>query len=95
MTRKELFEAVKKYQLQEKIKSYYNTDYTHLSNSVLEKAVKTVRDNKKSKEEQIKVLQGKNTKPIDEGKFDRLVRVLQKKYILLPSEITYIYSAVE
>ena len=47
MTRKELFESVKKNSLQDAIKAMYGTDYTHVSNAELEKFITFRKKEKK------------------------------------------------
>lgn len=81
-SRKELYAAVKKYNLQDKIKKAEGKNFTLCSNSVLFShidAYEAINIRPKGKVGVRKV-----------PKLDRLIEVLDRKHILLKSEIEYI-----
>lgn len=81
-SRKELYAAVKKYNLQDKIKKYEGKNYTMCTNSVLLSyidAYEVINIKPKGKVGVRKVT-----------KLDKLIEVLNRKHILLKSEIDYI-----
>lgn len=80
MNRKELYQKIKKYDLGDVVKFITNKDYTHVPNHELEYIINS------SNKEQKKVAV-KESNPIE-----KLVEVLKKKNLLLPSEVDYILN---
>lgn len=75
MTRKELYSHITGLGLQEEIKAQWGKNYTQVSNAELETIVS----------EALAGMQGNDCK-----KLDRLIEILQKKKVLLKSEVNYI-----
>lgn len=86
MDRKELYAKIKEYQLEEVVKSATGRNYTQVSNATLNKFITDYKDAHSGKSNI------KNTYSGDSSAFDKLVEVLEKKHILLKSEVSYIYS---
>lgn len=101
MTRKEIYEHIKGLGLQEEIKATYGRNYTQVSSADLEKTVKEVLDalneeeNKKCEKGTCDCQQGTLLNYAYEAEdvpeiVGKLICVLFKKHILLPSEIAKI-----
>ena len=105
MSRKELYDKVKEYGLQEVILKKYGKNFTQCSNSALESEVSAVakraiaKSPTPTKKEVEKKVEEKVEKPTPkmvgtvESKFAKLVEILGKKRILLASEIDAIAHA--
>lgn len=105
MTRKEIYAKVKALNLEETIKKDFGKNFTKVSNDLLLKAIETA-ESKKSKEKNIKNKSEKENKVTlsnivqnvkeenccqpTETMAQRLLKVLQSKYILLDSEVKFI-----
>ena len=85
MSRKELYAKVKELNLQEEIKKKYGDNYTRVGNTELE-AIIAKYTAKSSTTGGVKGGCGKGCK------CDKLIEVLNKKHILLGSEVAYINS---
>ena len=78
MTRKELYSHIKSLKLQDEVQAVCGDNYTRVSNYELEIIVNKALDG----------LKKCNKKSTNETKqLDRLIKILAKKNILLPSEI--------
>lgn len=75
MKRTEVYAQIKSMHLEEVIKKYYGKNYTNVDTPSL-----------------LSVINAQTMKftPKKTGRFDKLIEVLQKKHILLQSEVDYI-----
>lgn len=101
MTRKELYNKITELNLQEEVKKVCGRNYTQAPNSVLEaviaKAGVKKEESKASKEPEVPAKSPKcecqdKKQSSDETKLDRLIKVLNKKRILLYSEVEFIMN---
>lgn len=101
MTRKELYNKITELNLQEEVKKVCGRNYTQASNSVLEaviaKAGVKKEESKTPKESEVTAKSLKcecqdKKQSSDETKLDRLIKVLNKKRILLYSEVEFIMN---
>ena len=95
MNRKELYAKVKELNLQEKIKEQFGENYTRVNSVKLAYIITKSEKVEKPKSEtkvSIPTVVAKSTEAEESCKFDRLIKVLKKKHILLDSEIDYINS---
>ena len=91
MDRKELYQEVNNFNLQEKIKTKYGKNYTRCSNAELQKVV----DEHKSKFLKKEVKSKTNTPKTEASKsnrLDKLIEVLYNKRILLKSEVNLLFN---
>lgn len=87
MTRKEIYAQIKKLNLEEAVKTACGKNYTQVSNTELVGFIaeaKMLNDNKKGKDTCSK-------KPLEKAVVD-LIKVLQKKHVLLDFEVQAILS---
>lgn len=98
-TRKELYNEIVKYNLQEEVKKRFGRNYTQVGNENLEIVIKecTTKDtSKKTKDRPIQIVKTKTVKEEDNyikshtSKIDKLIKVLADKRILLKSEVEFI-----
>lgn len=85
MERSKLYAKIKEYNLEEQVKNTYCRNFTQVKSNDLQKVINTYEEIKSNKK--------KAKKFISKGTNDmvkRLVEVLQKKRILLNSEVDYI-----
>lgn len=88
MNRKEIYAKIKEYNLAEAIKKAFHDNYTRVSNANLEYFV-----NKYAKlptNEAPSVAKSGNDNSVEKSPLEKLVETLQKKHILLKSEVDYI-----
>lgn len=102
MTRKEIFDKIKKLGLKESIKATYSTDYTHLSNPVLMEFLTDYFNKEKDKK---RIQESKEKKNIESSTSSseytcikdtiiKLIDILKSSHILLPSEYNKIYETL-
>lgn len=91
MNRKELYAKIKEYNLQETVKSIYKENYTRVKSEdlalIVAKAEKQ-QTNAHSTTKEVTKEAGDTTDLA--SRFTRLIKVLEKKHILLASEVIYI-----
>lgn len=87
MNRKEIYEKIKKFNLQSIVEKECKENYTRVSNAKLESIITkyTTKATNTKKEENKSSCNKSN-------KCDKLIEILKKKHILLDSEVAYIYS---
>ena len=83
MNRKEVYQKIKQLNLQDKVKEHYGDNYTRVATislmNLIKEAEKPIKRNTTNKEAKATY-----------SKIDKLIKVLEKKHILLKSEIDYI-----
>lgn len=102
MTRKEIFDKIKKFGLKESIKATYSTDYTHLSNPVLMEFLTDYFNKEKDKKRIQESKEKKNIEPSTSSSeytcikdtIIKLIDILKSSHILLPSEYNKIYETL-
>lgn len=104
MTRKEIFDKIKKLGLKESIKATYSTDYTHLSNPVLiefltdyfnkEKDKKRIKESKEKKNINSSTSASSSEYTDIKNTIIKLIDILRSSHILLPSEYDKIYETL-
>lgn len=87
MNRKEIYAKIKEYNLAEAIKKTFHENYTRISSANLECFIS---DYVSSSGEELKVINDNHKDAIEKSSLVKLVETLQKKHILLKSEVDYI-----
>lgn len=92
MSRQNLYDLIKKYNLQDSIKNKYGRPYTNLPTNTLEFIINEYES--KEKAHLIKTENKKEERNEEKckEKFDKLISLLVKKHILLNSEVQEIYN---
>lgn len=88
MNRKEIYAKIKEYNLAEAIKAAFHDNYTRVSSANLEYFVN--KYTKLPANETPSVAKSKNDNSVEKSPLEKLVETLQKKHILLKSEVDYI-----
>lgn len=87
MNRKEIYAKIKEYNLAEAIKKTFHENYTRIPSANLECFIS---DYVSSRGEELKVINDNHKDAIEKSSLVKLVEILQKKHILLKSEVDYI-----
>lgn len=87
MNRKEIYAKIKKYNLAEAIKKAFHENYTKIPNANLECFISEYVT---SPGEESEVVKDKHKDTVEKSPLEKLVETLQKKHILLKSEVDYI-----
>lgn len=87
MNRKEIYAKIKEYNLAEAIKKTFHENYTRIPSANLECFIS---DYVSSRGEELKVINDNHKDAVEESSLVKLVETLQKKHILLKSEVDYI-----
>ena len=87
MNRKEIYAKIKEYNLAESIKKTFHENYTRIPSANLECFI---RDYVSSSGEKQEVMGNTRKDAVEKSSLVKLVETLQKKHILLKSEVDYI-----
>ena len=87
MNRKEIYAKIKEYNLAEAIKKTFHENYTRIPSANLECFIS---DYVSSRGEEQEVICGTRKDAVEKSSLVKLVETLQKKHILLKSEVDYI-----
>lgn len=87
MTRTELYNEIKCLNLQEEIKNVTGRNYTQVPNSTLEEIISKATIQLMEQPKKVKKTSTKCEKSLE-----KLVNILAKKHILLPSEVREIFN---
>lgn len=87
MNRKEIYAKIKEYNLAEAIKKTFHENYTRIPSANLECFIS---DYVSSRGEELKVIDDNRKDAVEKSSLVKLVETLQKKHILLKSEVDYI-----
>lgn len=87
MNRKEIYAKIKEYNLAEAIKKTFHENYTRIPSANLECFIS---DYVSSRGEELKVINDNRKDAVEKSSLVKLVETLQKKHILLKSEVDYI-----
>lgn len=87
MNRKEIYAKIKEYNLAEAIKKTFHENYTRIPSANLECFIS---DYVSSRGEELKVINDNHKDTVEKSSLVKLVETLQKKHILLKSEVDYI-----
>lgn len=87
MNRKEIYAKIKEYNLAEAIKKTFHENYTRIPSANLECFIS---DYVSSRGEELKVINNNHKDAVEKSSLVKLVETLQKKHILLKSEVDYI-----
>lgn len=87
MNRKEIYAKIKEYNLAEAIKKTFHENYTRIPSANLECFIS---DYVSSRGEELKVINDNHKDAVEKSSLVKLVEILQKKHILLKSEVDYI-----
>lgn len=87
MNRKEIYAKIKEYNLAEAIKKTFHENYTRIPSANLECFISDYVTSHGEKPEVVKV---KHKDAVEKSSLVKLVETLQKKHILLKSEVDYI-----
>lgn len=87
MNRKEIYAKIKEYNLAEAIKKTFHENYTRIPSANLECFIS---DYVTSHGEEPEVVKVKHKDTVEKSSLVKLVEILQKKHILLKSEVDYI-----
>ena len=87
MNRKEIYAKIKEYNLAEAIKKTFHENYTRIPSANLECFISDYVSSRGEKPEVVKV---KHKDTVEKSSLVKLVETLQKKHILLKSEVDYI-----
>ena len=87
MNRKEIYAKIKEYNLAEAIKKTFHENYTRIPSANLECFI---RDYVSSSGEKQEVMGNTRKDAVEKSSLVKLVETLQKKHILLKSEVDYI-----
>jgi hypothetical protein len=87
MNRKEIYAKIKEYNLAEAIKKTFHENYTRIPSANLECFIS---DYVSSRDEELKVINDNHKDAVEKSSLVKLVETLQKKHILLKSEVDYI-----
>lgn len=90
MKRKEIYELLEKLNLKETVNKEFKRNWTQVGNAQLEQFLKAYMEPKKPNEVKKEAPVEEEKKEAAGNKIERLIEVLVKKRILLPSEIKYI-----
>jgi hypothetical protein len=87
MNRKEIYAKIKEYNLAEAIKKAFHENYTRIPSANLECFISEYVT---SPGEEPEVVKDKHKDAVEKSPLEKLVETLQKKHILLKSEVDYI-----
>lgn len=87
MNRKEIYAKIKEYNLAEAIKKTFHENYTRIPSANLECFIS---DYVSSSGKELKVINDNHEDAVEKSLLVKLVETLQKKHILLKSEVDYI-----
>lgn len=87
MNRKEIYAKIKEYNLVEAIKKTFHENYTRIPSANLECFIS---DYVSSRGEEQEVIDNNRKDAVEKSSLVKLVETLQKKHILLKSEVDYI-----
>lgn len=87
MNRKEIYAKIKEYNLAEAIKKTFHENYTRIPSANLECFIS---DYVSSRGEEQEVIDDNRKDAVEKSSLVKLVETLQKKHILLKSEVDYI-----
>ena len=87
MNRKEIYAKIKEYNLAEAIKKTFHENYTRIPSANLECFIS---DYVSSRGEELKVINDNHKDAVEKSSLVKSVETLQKKHILLKSEVDYI-----
>lgn len=87
MNRKEIYAKIKEYNLAETIKKTFHENYTRIPSANLECFIS---DYVSSSGEEQEVIGNTHKDAVEKSSLVKLVEILQKKHILLKSEVDYI-----
>ena len=87
MNRKEIYAKIKEYNLAEAIKKTFHENYTRIPSANLECFISDYVSSRGEEAEGVKV---KHKDTVEKSSLVKLVETLQKKHILLKSEVDYI-----
>ena len=87
MNRKEIYAKIKEYNLAETIKKTFHENYTRIPSANLECFIS---DYVSSRGEEQEVISDTRKDDVEKSSLVKLVETLQKKHILLKSEVDYI-----
>ena len=87
MNRKEIYAKIKEYNLAEAIKKTFHENYTRIPSANLECFIS---DYVSSRGEEQEVISDTRKDDVEKSSLVKLVETLQKKHILLKSEVDYI-----
>lgn len=87
MNRKEIYAKIKEYNLAEAIKKTFHENYTRIPSANLECFIS---DYVSSRGEEQEVIDDNHKDAVEKSSLVKLVEILQKKHILLKSEVDYI-----
>lgn len=87
MNRKEIYAKIKEYNLAEAIKKTFHENYTRIPSANLECFIS---DYVSSRCEELKVINDNHKDAVEKSSLVKLVETLQKKHILLKSEVDHI-----
>lgn len=87
MNRKEIYAKIKEYNLAEAIKKTFHENYTRIPSANLECFIS---DYVSSRGEEQEVIDNNRKDAVEKSSLVKLVETLQKKHILLKSEVDYI-----
>ena len=87
MNRKEIYAKIKEHNLAEAIKKTFHENYTRIPSANLECFIS---DYVSSSGEKLKVINNNHEDAVEKSSLVKLVETLQKKHILLKSEVDYI-----
>ena len=87
MNRKEIYAKIKEYNLAEAIKKTFHENYTRIPSANLECFISNYVS---SNGEKLKVINNNHEDTVEKSSLVKLVETLQKKHILLKSEVDYI-----
>ena len=87
MNRKEIYAKIKEYNLAETIKKTFHENYTRIPSANLECFIS---DYVSSSDEEQEVIGDTRKDAVEKSSLVKLVETLQKKHILLKSEVDYI-----
>lgn len=87
MNREEIYAKIKEYNLAEAIKKTFHENYTRIPSANLECFIS---DYVSSRGEELKVINDNHKDAVEKSSLVKLVETLQKKHILLKSEVDYI-----
>ena len=87
MNRKEIYAKIKEYNLAEAIKKTFHENYTRIPSANLECFIS---DYVSSRDEKQEVIGDTRKDAVEKSSLVKLVETLQKKHILLKSEVDYI-----
>lgn len=90
MKRREIYELLEKLNLKETVNKEFKRNWTQVGNAQLEQFLKAHMGPKKPDEVKKEAPVEEEKKEAAGSKIERLIEVLVKKRILLPSEIKYI-----